>query len=268
MSFQKTKLSFRRRSFLKSVSVGVPIILLLGLRRLGRPGRTRMNHVSKAATPKFQYELVRATSATALQTCMALREQGRGAFTPVVLDSPDRYLLDRDQLAALRADLPKTLDAAAAMSVEEFFRKRRADDREVYDQLEKGDWPAVPFKLEPQLIRDMDEVFIVKVPTAHSYEAVAYIGFGGWNDCPADAEHVAILRYWHDRYGANLVAQGADMLECTVERPPTTREAAVELAREQLIYALGTLGELGIGNSVPELAAALLNSRYWLFWWD
>ncbi len=227
-----------------------------------------MNPASKSATPRFQYDLVHATPATAFETWVALREQARGAFTPVILDSPEKFSLDRDQFAALKKDLPKTLDAAAAISAEEFFRKRRAERQEDYDQLEQGDWPAVPFKLEPQLIRDMDEVFIVKVPTAHSYEAVAYIGFGGWNDCPADAEHVAILRYWHDRYGANLVAQGADMLECTVERPPTTREAAVELAREQLIYALGTLGELGIGNSVPELAAALLNSRYWLFWWD
>jgi hypothetical protein len=164
--------------------------------------------------------------------------------------------------------LPKALAASAEISVGEYFRKRRGEDPELYNELEEGNWPAVPFKLAPHLVGEIEEVFIAKVPTAFSWEAVAYIGFGGWNDCPYDEEHVAILRYWHDRYGAHLLAQGGDMLECTVDRPPTTKEAALNLAREQLIYAVGTLGEFGIGNSVHDLAAALLNSRHWVFWWD
>jgi hypothetical protein len=99
--------------------------------------------------------------------------------------------------------------------------------------------------------------------------ATCYDCFGGWNDCPYDAEHVAVLRYWHERYGVDLFAMGGDIIECVVERPPTTREEALNLAREQLLYAPGTLGEFsGGGSSVPELAAALLNSRHWLFWWD
>ena len=221
--------------------------------------------------PNFQYELVRSTPRSGLrdlETWLELREEGRGVFSPVILDSRDNYFLQGEELAALKSDLPKILAKSEGISVEEFFRSRRAQDKELYEELEAGSWPSVPMELKPYLITQMEEVFIAKVPTSNSYEAVAYIGFGGWNDCPYDEEHVAILRYWHKRYGANLFAQGGDMLECTVDRPPTSQEAALSLAREHLTYALGTLGEFGRGNSVPELAAALLNSRHWLFWWD
>jgi len=75
-------------------------------------------------------------------------------------------------------------------------------------------------------------------------------------------------RHWNQQYGANLVAVGPDSLECTVDRPPTTQEEAIHLAREHLLYAPGTLGEYDIGQSVFDLAAALLISRHWVFWWD
>jgi len=216
-----------------------------------------------------RFELVRMTGSEAVQKWLALREEGRGVFTPVILDEPENYALDSDELEELQLELPITLAAAEAVSVADFFARRKSENAALWQELATGDWPAVPYKLEPYLSRHSDEIFIAKVPTPNSYEALAHIGFGGWNDCPYDAEHVAVLRYWHERYGADLFAMGGDIIECVVERPPTTREAALNLAREQLLYAPGSLGDFsGGGSSVPELAAALLDSPHWLFWWD
>ena len=218
---------------------------------------------------EFRFELVRVSASEAVQKWRALREEGRGVFSPVILAEPENFALDSDELAELQLELPKILAASEAKSVADFFARRKAENAVLWQELEAGDWPEVPYKLEPYLPRQTEEVFIAKVPTANSCEALAHIGFGGWNDCPYDAEHVAVLRYWHERYGASLFALGGDIIECVVERPPTTREAALDLASEQLLYAPGALGEFsGGGSSVPELAAALLNSRHWLFWWD
>ena len=69
--------------------------------------------------------------------------------------------------------------------------------------------------------------------------------------------------------GKTCSAYRLHMIECTVERPPTTKEDALILAREQLLYSPGFLGEFtGRETNIPRLAAALLNSRHWLFWWD
>jgi hypothetical protein len=218
--------------------------------------------------PEFQYELVQVGPADALQQWANLREAGRGIFSPVILDSPEDYQLGKDELAALQKNLTETLASASALSAEVFFDRRRDEMGGLLEELEAGDWPAVPHEFEPHLIGQSDTAFIVKVPTPHSWEALAYIGFGGWNDCPTDEEHVAILRHWHEQYGAKLFAQGRDMIECIVDRPPATREAALALAREQLLYAPGTLSEFGHDQTLQNLAAALLNSRHWIFWWD
>ena len=52
-----------------------------------------------------------------------------------------------------------------------------------------------------------DRVVIGLVPTTLPWEALAHLRLGGWNECPTPAEHVAILKWWHERYGAELVPQ-------------------------------------------------------------
>jgi uncharacterized protein DUF4253 len=57
-----------------------------------------------------------------------------------------------------------------------------------------------------------------------------------------------------------------DIVECAVTRPPTDRNAATILAWEQYWYCVDIV-EQGC-ESVSNLAATLLNSPYWYFWWD
>lgn len=94
----------------------------------------------------------------------------------------------------------------------------------------------------------------------------AVLHYGNWNDCPAPEVHCAFHREWYHRFGAEIVGASGDVIECTVARPPTDRQAATALAWQQYWYC-SDIVEQG-GESVSNLAALLLNSPYWFFWWD
>jgi hypothetical protein len=51
-----------------------------------------------------------------------------------------------------------------------------------------------------------------------------------------------------------------------VARRPATREAALELAREQYLYC-NDIVDQGTG-SLSGLAASLTTDDWWFFWWD
>ena len=89
---------------------------------------------------------------------------------------------------------------------------------------------------------------------------------GDWNECPDASVLAAFAHRWQLRYGAEIVSATHDVLEFTVSDPPTTREAALELAREQYLLCADIVDQ-GHG-SIAHLAAALQNSNYWYFWWD
>jgi hypothetical protein len=78
--------------------------------------------------------------------------------------------------------------------------------------------------------------------------------------------HVAILKYWYERWGAEVVAATAGDLELQALRPPTTPEAALELAKEQYMYCRDLVDQNT--RSVAVLAKLLLSSPVWWFWWD
>jgi hypothetical protein len=113
------------------------------------------------------------------------------------------------------------------------------------------------------------DVRILLVPTRNGWEVPAFVPFGGadgWNDCPGDAAHVAVLKAWYQRYGAELVTMSDDVLELQVARPPASDEAAAAIAMEQFAYC-GDIVEQGVG-SVKALAASIKACPIWYFWWD
>lgn len=94
----------------------------------------------------------------------------------------------------------------------------------------------------------------------------AFTRFGGWNECPPPTVHCAAMRYWQKEYGAEICSMRFDTIECTVSAPPSTREAARQLAW-QLYWYCGDIVEYG-GQAISRLAAELIDSNYWFFWWD
>lgn len=104
------------------------------------------------------------------------------------------------------------------------------------------------------------------VPVRDPSETAAVLGFGGWNECPDPSVIVAALREWGQRYGALPACMTGDVLECFVERPPESEEAAVTLAAEQWLFCEDIVSQ-GT-QSVRALAIELWRAPQWFFWWD
>jgi hypothetical protein len=101
-----------------------------------------------------------------------------------------------------------------------------------------------------------------------SYEVPAYLGFGGWNECPPPEIQVAILREWRKEYDAVPIAVTGDVLECAVPSPrrPRTEDECMKLAAEQWIFCDDIVGQ-GT-QSVRGLAIEICKAPTWFFWWD
>ncbi len=108
------------------------------------------------------------------------------------------------------------------------------------------------------------QVPIALIPTNNSWEAPAYLR--GPDDGQPPHIHVAVLRYWHEHWGAEVLGWNSGTLELRVERPPTTDEDALELAAEQYVYCPDLVDQCM--GSLSVLAKRLVNSRVWWFWWD
>ncbi|HET8906660.1 MAG TPA: DUF4253 domain-containing protein [Ktedonobacterales bacterium] len=134
---------------------------------------------------------------------------------------------------------------------------------------------AFPFTLPPSVAP------IALIPVNGPWQVPAYLQLGGmdtWGHTVGriggvegahgmePQVHMAILKYWYERWGAEAVAATAADLEVRVLRPPTTPAAALELAKEQYLYCRDLVDQHT--GSVTVLAKLLLDSPVWWFWWD
>ena len=213
-------------------------------------------------------------------------------YYPVILgdagqtDTIEGYAVDEspaDETLARAARLtpdPASWTEARRRSLRKLLLEQgRADLVEAIDQeraandAAPGEWPD---DVEPQngfvlpldilTMQPLARVALALVPTRRGWETPAYLRFGGWNDCPAPEQQVAVMRSWYERFGAEPVGLGADIAELRVERPPRDRQAALALAREQFGYCSDVVDQ-GMGT-IEALAASLLDGRTWYFWWD
>lgn len=114
--------------------------------------------------------------------------------------------------------------------------------------------------------KPLEQVMIALLPIKASYEAPAYLNFGGWNSCPSADALTAFFRRWQKAYGAEVVAFSDDTIECIVSRLPDSEEGAYRLALEQYHFCSDIV--LQGTDSVDALAATLMYSKTWFFWWD
>ncbi len=151
-------------------------------------------------------------------------------------------------------------------------RARMAAEAEGGDP-DVGEWPADAdvFKVRLTVAEDgegkpLDRVHILILPTKEAAAAPAYLRWGDWNACPAPEYHVAALRDWHKRYGAVPVGMSGDVINVRVTRRPASRDEAMSLAREHFLYCEDIVLQ-GTDTFAP-LAAGLMHSDWWFFWWD
>lgn len=245
------------------------------------------------ALAKFPFEIVEVGGDEALAQWQELKTAGRGV--PVVIGDIDRVLefflpaqdatprpvreilaaadairfpddLDkmRREMEALGLEMLRKLDPSAALESEE-------EDPRWAPPL--GEWPTEVAKspglaVAHDVLSDspLPKVHIVLVATDDPTTVPAHLRLGGWNECPAPEYHVAALRHWRDRYGAELVGLNMDTFNLRVTRKPATRDEAIALAHVQYAYCKDIVDQ-GT-ESISRLAAELMAHDWWFFWWD
>jgi hypothetical protein len=135
-----------------------------------------------------------------------------------------------------------------------------------------GEWPRDPSPWPGLSVatglngEPLAKVHIAIIPTDDWTTVPAYLHWGNWNACPAPEYHVAALRSWHARYGVELVGLSFDVMNLQTAKRPETREVALALAREQYAYC-NDIVDQGT-DTLSALAATLMVSDWWYFWWD
>jgi hypothetical protein len=230
----------------------------------------RAAELRRKAIAAFPFERVETSGDRALATWQELRTAGRGA--PVVLGDDESVARLTGSSSAILADnrtVADTLSKAARVRYPEDLAPRGARLPPI------GEWPAqveplpgpgltVAYEIGSGV--PLQKVHIGLFPTDDWTTVPAHLRWGGWNDCPEPEIHVAALRSWRDRFGAELVGLGPDVMNLRVGRRPETRTHALELAREQYLYC-GDIVDQGTGT-LSRLATALMADDWWYFWWD
>lgn len=194
-------------------------------------------------------------------------------FLPMLV-AVDELLLecleDADQVRA-------KLLAAPLESGEEFLQKWLKEIKEELGEDEPDYWEQLMGEVSDGegidsflSLRDFNgkktvPVVLAEIPVKHPWEVFAYLPFGGWNECPANEEHMAVAKYWFEKYGAVPALMTHDVLEYSLPAP-VSQERAMEVAWEQFTYC-SDIVEQGVGT-IGRLADGLTKSHYWYFWWD
>jgi len=258
-------------------SLIILLIVLFGILLYQRIQRNRIERIIKSQEEEISEELpfkvpfkyLITEGETVINTCHRLRKE-KTETTPVIFGGYDNFetLLETEFEDSPAEIIQKSLE----VNLKNYLDERFAEDFEIDTEM-IGDWPMSEV-VQPELVahkellsgRPLEKVFIGLIPTSKSYEIPAFLNFGGWNECPDSEIHVAIMRYWHEKYGADIISVTPDTVECTVKKPPQTKEEALALAKEQFIYCPDIVFQ-GTGT-ISNLAASLINAENWYFWWD
>lgn len=180
-----------------------------------------------------------------------------------------------EELAKFNEASPaETIQASLEIDITAWLNERRGDnERYEFDEEPEGEWPGeVADKGAIGLHKDVvsgkikPEVYLGLATIEEPWHLPAILKYGAWNECPEPEVHCALHRHWQEQYGAEITGMSSDVIECKVTNPPEDREAAMALAWEQYWYCADIVDQ-GC-DSVAHLAATLLNSPYWYFWWD
>lgn len=179
------------------------------------------------------------------------------------------------QLHTVTAPTPpeQILARAASVDAAEWLAQKARGCLEFEGQVRVPD-----FEVDDSRVQEKDEFqclalnehvqwFLVLIPTREPWSVFAYLDYGNWNAYPMAHEHVAIQRYWFDKFGAEPVIVTGDCIEMLVDRPPLSDVESRAVSVEQFAYTAGDLVNQGYGH-FGTLARTLRGRKHWFFWWD
>jgi hypothetical protein len=198
---------------------------------------------------------------------------------PLLVGNSDELARVAESLEFTDESAEQILEVARDIHADKWMQKRIEEYRRDYAgfgekfELPRGSWPGESAGMEHFTIptdilngEPLAEVWLLFVPAERSWEVPAFLKYGNWNECPEAAVHVAMFRHWNEHYGAEVVGMSGDVVEMSVGRPPGDKASALRLAELQYIYCADIVDQ-GVGT-IENLAAGLLNTKIWYFWWD
>jgi hypothetical protein len=109
-------------------------------------------------------------------------------------------------------------------------------------------------------------VTLLAVPARAGFEVPALLGWpGGWAYGIGGAEHYAILRHFHDLYGAELLTLDSGRMDLLIKDRPRTAQTVARAALELYAYCPDIVCR-GAGT-LPELARGQVLNNTWSLWW-
>lgn len=219
----------------------------------------------------FPSELIQVSGEQAVEQMNQLMKSEESRHPVLIGDKQEvANLLDNMQLC--QQNYEQILQESQKIRVPDWFSQRVSKNPN-YLTSPLGEWPANPtpsygvtIHLEPLSGSPYDEVSIALVEVDEYWKIPALLKFGGWNDCPQPWEQVAVLHYWYEKYKAIVIGMASDKLELLVQQPPTTSDDALSLAHEQFVFCPDLVFQKF--STLNALAASLINSTIWSFWWD
>lgn len=204
------------------------------------------------------------------------------------LESDERVIIcgSLDEQALLQVTIAdeerapeEIVEASAKIDAEAWLAQRKA---EILAEYEEDGNDGVPVgemqtaEAEPSqglvLVTDVlsgarhESTLVCRLSAPQSWHIPAEMAIGGWNECPDAEVHCALWKRWQERYDAHIIAVSHDVVEAYVGAPPQTPEEALQLAWEQYIYCQDIVEQGTV--SIANLAATLLDTHTWYFWWD
>ncbi|MCU1352476.1 MAG: hypothetical protein JWM05_1685 [Acidimicrobiales bacterium] len=221
--------------------------------------------------------------ASALAAWRALRERhARNGLWPILLGPVDDLVVDQLtwRVQVLADDRPGIARISEVTPAPELFvrwlgdpagddylsdvprhlAKLQADEVAIRDRLDARPDEAALHCVQGSTVQ------LALVPAAGGWEVPTLLAWSGAEkNGHGGPEHLAVLHFWREAYGAELVGLGLDTLELIVERPPTDARGAFDLAVQQYAYCPELMDNLA--PAMGALAATLLG-RHWLLDWS
>lgn len=111
------------------------------------------------------------------------------------------------------------------------------------------------------------DTLLLELPVKNPWEIVGYLPMGGWNECPAPEEMIAVCKYWYEKYKAVPAVFTHDVMEFYAPAGLNDMDS-MEAAKEHYAFCPDRIDQGTLTYKVSELAAGLEESDVWYFWWD
>lgn len=111
------------------------------------------------------------------------------------------------------------------------------------------------------------DTLLLEIPVNNPWEVIGYLPLGGWNDCPAPEDMIAVCKYWYQKYQAVPAVFTHDVMEFYAPARLNGVDS-MEAAKEHYAFCTDRVDQGTRTSTLSELAAGLAESEVWYFWWD